>query len=118
AALGGVNYLEIEPYPEVTVETLPAWDELGTRLTLVFLGRPHDSSDVHVQVIDGLKGRTTDVFDRLRAAAVASRDAVLAHDLEAFGRAMIANTDAQRGLHPDLVGADASRVIDLAAARG
>jgi D-glycero-alpha-D-manno-heptose-7-phosphate kinase len=58
------------------------------------------------------------VFDRLRDAAVAARDAVSAQDLDAFGRAMIDNTEAQRSLHPDLVGADARRLIDFAANRG
>ena len=54
----------------------------------------------------------------LRAAAGAARDAVVAHDFEAFGRAMTANTDAQRLLHPALVGADADRVIALAGSHG
>jgi len=31
---------------------------------------------------------------------------------------MIANTEAQRSLHPDLVGADARRVIEFAARHG
>ena len=31
-----------------------------------------------------------------------------------LGRAMIANTDAQRRLHPDLVSRDARRVIEIA----
>jgi D-glycero-alpha-D-manno-heptose-7-phosphate kinase len=53
----------------------------------------------------------------LRDAAVAARDAVLARDLDAFGQAMIANTEAQESLHPELVGVDARRVIDLAAAQ-
>ncbi len=39
AAFGGISYLEIEPYPQATVHTLPAWEELNSRLTLVFLGR-------------------------------------------------------------------------------
>jgi D-glycero-alpha-D-manno-heptose-7-phosphate kinase len=58
------------------------------------------------------------VFSRLRDAAVAARDAVLARDLDAFGQAMIANTEAQGSLHPGLVGVDARRVIDFAAAQG
>jgi D-glycero-alpha-D-manno-heptose-7-phosphate kinase len=114
AAFGGINYLEIEPYPEAVVQTLPAWEELGPLLTLVFLGRAHDSSSVHRQVIEGSRG--SPVFTRLRDAAVAARDAVLAKDLDAFGRAMIANTDAQESLHPQLVGVDARRVIEIAAA--
>ncbi len=117
SALGGISFLEIERYPEANVTTLPAWDGLGPQLTLVFLGRPHDSSSVHRQVIENAAGRSQ-VFARLRDAAVSARDAVLAQDLGAFGRAMIANTDAQRALHPELVGTDAERVIEAARAAG
>ncbi|MDP9336911.1 MAG: GHMP kinase, partial [Actinomycetota bacterium] len=37
AAFGGINYLEIDRYPEATVQTLAAWEELSSRLTLVFV---------------------------------------------------------------------------------
>jgi D-glycero-alpha-D-manno-heptose-7-phosphate kinase len=116
AAFGGINYLEIEMYPEATVRTLPAWEELGPRLTLIFLGRAHDSSGVHRQVIEDLGSHGSEVFSRLRGAAIAARDAVLAQDFGAFGQAMIANTAAQSSLRPELVGVDARRVIELAAA--
>ena len=112
AAFGGINYLEIEAYPEAKVYPLPAWEELSPRLTLVFLGRAHDSSAVHRQVIEDVGSQGPGVFSRLRDAAVAARDAVLARDLGAFGQAMIANTEAQRSLHPGLVGVDARRVIE------
>ena len=118
AAFGGINYLEIEPYPQATVLTLPPWEELGSRLTLIYLGRAHDSSSVHREVIEHGQRDGSEAFARLRDAAVAARDAVVAHDLGAFGRAMIANTDAQRALHPELVGADAERVIETAMAQG
>ncbi|MCU1460277.1 MAG: kinase [Acidimicrobiales bacterium] len=118
SAFGGINYLEIEPYPEATVHALPPWEELGSRLTLVFLGQAHDSSGVHRQVIEMVGGRGPEVFSGLRDAAIAARDAVLARDVDAFGQAMIANTEAQDFLHPELVGVDARRVIDMAAAQG
>jgi D-glycero-alpha-D-manno-heptose-7-phosphate kinase len=118
AAFGGINYLEIEPYPEAVVHPLPWWDGLTARLSLVFLGQPHDSSDIHRRVIESVRGHGAGVFSRLRDAAVAARDAVLAQDLDAFGRAMVANTDAQGSLHPELIGADARRVIESAAAHG
>jgi len=118
AAFGGINFLEIERYPEATVRALPAWEELGALFTLVLLGHAHDSSGVHRQVIENLGDREREVFSRLRDAAAAARDAVIAHDFDAFGQAMIANTDAQRCLHRDVVGVDASRVIDVAAAQG
>ena len=118
AAFGGINYLEIETYPEARVYPMPTWKELGPRLTLVFLGRAHDSSAVHRQVIEDVGCRGSGVFSRLRDAAVAARNAVLARDIDAFGHAMIANTEAQGSLHPGLVGVDARRVIEFAAAQG
>ena len=118
AALGGINYIEVDPYPDTVVQALPIWEELGVRLSLVFLGRAHDSSDLHHQVIEGLGGRTSEVFTRLRDAATAGRDAILDRDLGALGRSMSDNTEAQRSLHPGLVGVDADRVIGVAAARG
>jgi D-glycero-alpha-D-manno-heptose-7-phosphate kinase len=117
AAFGGINYLEIETYPQAAVQPLPAWEELGPLLTLVFLGRGHDSSSLHREVIEKCGG-SHEVFSRLRAAAVAARDAVLGQDLNAFGQAMIANTDAQESLHPELVGVDAKHVIGIAATHG
>jgi D-glycero-alpha-D-manno-heptose-7-phosphate kinase len=73
---------------------------------------------VHRQVIEDVRRRGSGEFSRLREAAVAARDAVLTRDLDAFGQAMIANTEAQRSLHPQLVGNDARRVIEMAAAQG
>ena len=118
AAFGGINYLEIETYPEASVYPLPTWEDLSSRLTLVFLGRAHDSSAVHRQVIKDVACRGSGAFSRLRDAAAAARDAFHARDLEAFGQAMIANTEAQGSLHPGIVGVDARRVIEFAAARG
>jgi D-glycero-alpha-D-manno-heptose-7-phosphate kinase len=112
AAFGGINYLEIEPYPESKVEPLPLWPQLGSLLSLVYLGQAHDSSSLHHQVIHN-PDRPADVFDRLRTAAVESRRAVLARDLEAFGRAMALNTAAQTTLHPEIVGSAAREVIEL-----
>ena len=118
AAFGGINYLEIDTYPEAQVYPLPSWEELSPLLTLVFLGRPHDSSALHGQVIESVGSRGSRVFAQLREAAVAARGAVLAADLDAFGQAMIANTEAQGSLHPGIVGVDARRVIEVAAAQG
>jgi D-glycero-alpha-D-manno-heptose-7-phosphate kinase len=118
AAFGGINYLEIEAYPEATARNLPPWPELTSRLTSLFVGHAHVSSHLHRQVIDHVARFGSREFERLRDAAVGAREAVVARDLPAFGRAMIANTEAQRSLHPGLVGGDANRVIELAAAEG
>jgi D-glycero-alpha-D-manno-heptose-7-phosphate kinase len=117
-AFGGINYLEIEPYPEATVFPLPPWDELGRLLTLVYLGRAHDSTEVHRKVIEEVTALGPEVFEALREAAVNARDAVVAQDLEAFGRAMTANTEAQGRLDEALVGVEAHRIIEACGRHG
>jgi D-glycero-alpha-D-manno-heptose-7-phosphate kinase len=125
AAHGGINCIEIPAYPSAVCHRVAASD--GTRaalerqLLLVYLGRTHSSSAIHEEVIRGLDrpGSTGRVaLDDLRLAAVAARDAVEAGDLAALGGAMRACTEGQRRLHPSLIGLDAQRVIDAAAAHG
>ena len=118
SAFGGINYIEIEHYPVASLQPLPVWDELSLLLSLVFVGQAHDSSAVHRQVIEDAGRTGPAAFAPLRDAAEAARDAVLARDLDALGRSMIANTRAQNALHPDLVGVDAGIVIEAAAAQG
>ena len=125
AAFGGINYIEISSYPHAIVSPLqlPAstLDQLDQGLVLVYLGRPHASSDVHDRVIATLTGnpeRAAKVLDPLRRAATDARDALLRGDLVAYGSTMIANTEAQRRLHRGLVSATAQKVIDVAAAHG
>ena len=45
-------------------------------------------------------------------------DAVYAGDFRALGQAMIANNEAQRRLHADLISSDAQRVVDIAREHG
>ncbi|HLM97477.1 MAG TPA: hypothetical protein VK283_14260 [Acidimicrobiales bacterium] len=122
AAYGGVNFIEIQAYPESTVSQLPmteaTWQQLEQRLLLVFLGRAHVSSEVHEKVIALFEreGEQSSVLDELRGAAEDAREAVRRSDLEALGQAMRRNTDAQRRLHPDLVCHEAQSVIDVAMA--
>jgi D-glycero-alpha-D-manno-heptose-7-phosphate kinase len=113
---GGISFIEIDRYPQATIETLPMWEQPSELLTLVICGSSHDSSSVHQQVIAESGG--SKVFSRLRAAAVAAHTAVVARDLTAFGLAMVANTDAQRALHRGIIGVDAQRLMDAAAAEG
>jgi D-glycero-alpha-D-manno-heptose-7-phosphate kinase len=124
AAFGGINFIEIDPYPEATrasvTARLPVRHALERRLLLVHLGRAHRSSEVHERVIDRLvsAGQDSPELEELRACAVMARDAVHAGDLEGLGRAMSRNTDAQGRLHGPLVSAQAQAVIDLAASLG
>jgi D-glycero-alpha-D-manno-heptose-7-phosphate kinase len=122
AAHGGVNYLEIA-YPDVTRRRLPLQPEtvmaLDARLLSIYVGRGHDSSAVHrdvIEMLDRRAGAALGALDALRAAARSGRDALLAGDLAAYGRALIANTEAQRQLHPALVSRQVAQLIDIARA--
>lgn len=120
AAYGGISYIEMNRYPEASVSpiVLPeelTW-ELEARLVLVYLGKPHASSAVHETVIRRLEQspKYRHYLDPLREAAEAGKAALLRGDLVAFGQAMIANTQAQRKLHPELIGERARTVIEIA----
>lgn len=124
AGLGGVNFIEITEYPHAVVTPLRLAPrihrELQRRLALIYLGRSHSSSREHEKVTRDLErlGASCPQLEALRAAAERSRDAVMAGDFPALGLAMRLNTDAQAALHPDLVQADAWRVIETARAHG
>ena len=124
SALGGINLIDMYDYPRASVFPLTLsdalWWELERRLVLVYSGRSHSSSEVHERVIRGLEdaGPDSALLADLRATAGPSRDALCAGDFAGLGRAMIDNTEAQRRLHPDLVGEDAQRIIDVAREHG
>ena len=120
SAFGGVNYIEMFCYPYAAVSPIrisnSVWWELERRLSLIFLGRSHSSSEVHEMVIRGLEDAGPDCpkLEALRRTAELSRDAIYEGDLAALGRAMVANTNAQRNLHPNLVSRDAEQIIAVA----
>jgi D-glycero-alpha-D-manno-heptose-7-phosphate kinase len=124
SAYGGINYIEMHAYPHAAVSQLhvanSVWWELERRLVLIFLGRSHNSSNVHRKVIADLEGAGPDnvKLQDLRRTAGASRDAVYAGDFAALGEAMIRNTDAQARLHPELVGEDARAIVEIAREHG
>jgi D-glycero-alpha-D-manno-heptose-7-phosphate kinase len=124
SAFGGINLIDMHDYPRATVTQLrlpdALWWELEQRLVLVYLGRAHRSSDVHERVIRGLEdaGPDAQVLEDLRCLAEPSWEALRAGDFAALGQIMVENTEAQRRLHPELVGMDARRVIDVARAHG
>lgn len=122
SAFGGINFIEIDRYPQATVTPLPVSDavreELQRRLVLVYAGRPHRSSDVHETVVGDLErhGPEWAPLRSLRCAAEQARDAVLAGDFAALGRSMQDNTAAQAELQAALVSREASRIIEIARA--
>jgi D-glycero-alpha-D-manno-heptose-7-phosphate kinase len=124
AAHGGISYVEIPDYPRARVFPVrapsPIEEELEARLALIYLGRSHDSSAIHEQVIRSLReaGPEGAALEDLRRTAARSRDAVSAGDLATLGRAMVDNTAAQARLNRGLVGSEASRVISIARDHG
>ena len=124
SAFGGINFIEIIDYPHSIVSPilLPNhlhW-ELERRLFLIFLGQSHSSSKVHEKVIRELEaaGPQAAKLEALRGTPVQARDALYAGDFAALGRTMIANTEAQADLHPELVSPQHQAVIDVARAFG
>jgi D-glycero-alpha-D-manno-heptose-7-phosphate kinase len=124
AAYGGVNFIEMFSYPYATVSQIQVsnnvWWELERRLVLFFLGKAHQSSAVHEQVIRKLEGGGPShvALNKLRKTAEMSRDAVYAGDFAGLGRAMMVNTEAQGELHPELISQDAQQIIDIAKQHG
>jgi D-glycero-alpha-D-manno-heptose-7-phosphate kinase len=124
SAYGGINYIEMFQYPHASVSQIQVpnhiWWELERRLVLIYLGKSHDSSRIHEMVIRGLEDAGPDCpqLADLRTTARRSRDAVYKGDFAMLGAAMIENTQAQMRLNPDLVNADAAKVIEIARAHG
>ncbi len=128
AAIGGCGLLAIGPYPDVRhqrVAITPAVvSELGARLVTVVFG-PHDSSQVHAEVIDAMVGCGGPVHDRERAAlrqlsalAGQAADALRAGSVDTWAGVLTAATEGQRALHPALVGPAHAAAIDVARALG
>lgn len=126
AAHGGVCFIRMPAYPRAEVERLdlaaPVREELERRLLLVYLGRPHDSSAIHEQVIALLEAERTGprraALDALKRLAAEARDALAAGSLEAYGDCMVRNNERQRELLEMLVSPEADAVAAVAARHG
>ena len=120
SAFGGIQVVDMHRYPHATVTPLALSREvsleLEQRLSLVYLGTTHKSSQVHDIVIAALEdaGPQAPQLKRLRAVVPKGRDALLRGDFVAFGLAMIENHKAQRSLHPALISPVAEKVVEIA----
>ena len=120
SAFGGLCFIEMYQYPRASVSKLDVpnafWWELERRTFLIFLGQSHTSSEVHQQVIARLEGegRNSPDIERLRQLAIAGKNALYEQSLNEYGNTMIANTEAQHSLHPELVGPRSQQVIEIA----
>ena len=120
AAYGGVCYIEMTQYPNARVSNIHVpnsiWWELESRLSLVYLGKTHRSSEIHEKVIKELEGAGPDnaKLNALREPPLKGKNALFAGDFQALGKAMSVNTEAQAALHPSLVSQLAQEIIGIA----
>lgn len=109
SAYGGANLIHMTEYPRTTVTPIHMPDELfwdlEQRLMLIYIGKPHNSSETHKKVIADLGNNPSGDarLERLRELALEAQAALSARDFTALGGVLNANTDVQRALHPDLV---------------
>ncbi len=119
-AYGGINFIHIHSFPHSKVSPVNAAEalrlELEERLALIYIGTPHNSSEVHKMVIADLGGAAErdPRIEKLRELAVDARDAVSTGNLEALGGVMNRNTEMQRALHPGLVCEKFEDIIKIA----
>jgi D-glycero-alpha-D-manno-heptose-7-phosphate kinase len=120
SAHGGANLIDVPGYPTVErrpIALSPAMaDALDQRLVHIAYGTPHDSSEVHGEVIAALQseGHASSRLEVLRGLADEAAAALAASDVARYGRALTAATDGQAALHPALLSGDAHELIETA----
>ena len=115
AAFGGVLVIDVD-YPGFAVRRVPVSDAtlgaLGARLQTVYLGRPHQSSAIHSEVIRRLEDSDPEPFLRpIRELAISGAAALMSGDLDSYARILMASVEAQRTLDAELVSPDADRIV-------
>ncbi len=124
SAFGGVCFIQMHKYPKASVSQLQlpnrTWWELESRLSLIYMGTTHKSSDVHVKVIKELEGSSPQnpKLEKLRQCAIKGKNAIFDGNFIDYGKAMIENTEAQANLHPALVSDLMKNVIETAKKHG
>jgi D-glycero-alpha-D-manno-heptose-7-phosphate kinase len=122
AAFGGICFIQMPVYPQTKIEKieLPAafYRDLSDRLCLIYLGRAHNSSALHKQVIAALQNVSclSSPLLRMRELPKLARENLLNEDMKSYGQVMIENNECQRKLHVDLISPEADRVIAIAQA--
>lgn len=128
AAMGGAGLLSIGPYPEARHQAVALSEAttgaLAERLVTVVFG-PHDSSAVHAEVIDAVVGcggahhdRVRAAFRRLAGLADDAAAALRSGDIDGWAAVLTEATEAQRSLHPALIGPAHQAAVDTARSAG
>jgi D-glycero-alpha-D-manno-heptose-7-phosphate kinase len=120
SACGGLNLIRMPAYPDTEVEALVLSDtvrwELEQRLLVIYIGKPHQSSEIHRRVIHDLGDHpeSDSRLDTLRSLAVEAAEATRRGDFTGLGQVFNRSTEVQRKLHPDLVCPDFEEIIAMA----
>ena len=120
AARGRITFIRMRKYPDSEPRAVRlsdrTWNEIDRRLALVYLGRPHRSTDMHERVIAALEagGPQKKTLAELSRIAREAHLALLAGDLGSLGACMVRNNEKQRTLSPGLVSASADAVSAVA----
>lgn len=119
-AYGGINHIAITEFPQARITPLvipdPIWWELEHRLVLTYIGKPHNSSEIHKMVIADL-GRDPQKdphLERLRELAGEAPTKLQSGDFAGLGHVFNENTAVQRALHKNLVCDKFEEIIALA----
>lgn len=121
SAYGGINFIDMHSYPKAVVSPVQVpndiWWELERRLSVIYIGAPHSSSEIHQRVISGLGENPEEDrrLNKMRRLARKAKDAMFEGDWVMLGTIMNENTDVQRMLHPDLVCPSFEEIISIAA---
>jgi len=121
ASYGGINFLEIDRYPEFTVSPLRLSPELlfelESSLLLVYEGRGHLSSDVHKSVLERVRAgdrELREILAELAQCAEKGKAALLTGNLHRLVDAVNLNHQCQQALHPQITTPRFRRIEKLA----
>ena len=120
AARGGISFIDMHEYPESRTESLAledrVWAELSRRICLIYLGKPHNSSAIHEDVIAQLEsgGPQAASLEKLKSLAAEAKGCLLKGDLESYGQVMVENNECQRGMFTRLISMEADYIIRIA----
>jgi len=120
AAYGGINFIRMDAYPNSRVTPLepdpPFLRLLDKRLSLVYIGTPHDSSRIHEKVIADLGDNAAHDprLQGLRELALQAKESVVERDIEGLAETMNRSVALQEQLHPHLVSHKSREIIALA----
>ena len=125
AAVGGISYHTIEPYPRFTTSPVRvnpeiAW-ELESRLVLVYTGERHLSGEVHEKVIADYQAgnpATRKAMDTLKTTPQLAASALWKGDFAAIAEIMNLNNNAQKSLHPEITTEHIERIEEVARPAG